>query len=146
MKWLRVLFTVVFLSGLLISSQCLASSHSAAMDDTQADAAQLAGEAGKQAQPLDLNQEQIMELQRLLQNQGYEIGNVDGVINDETMEALRKFQGSEGMAVTGTPNHQTLRALAPSSDQQEFFGLSPEFGEMEEKAMEPPAAPEPKSY
>ena len=27
-------------------------------------------------------------------------------------------------------------ALAPSAEQQEFFGLSPEFGEKEERQME----------
>jgi peptidoglycan hydrolase-like protein with peptidoglycan-binding domain len=142
MKWLRFLFAAIFLSGLLIGSQALAGGQ----DAMKTEAAEMAGQAGAPSQQLNLNQEQTQELQRLLQNQGYDIGNADGVLDEDTMEALRQFQGSEGMAVTGTPNQQTLRALAPDSDQQEFFGLSPEFGEMGEKAMEPPAAPESKSY
>jgi peptidoglycan hydrolase-like protein with peptidoglycan-binding domain len=62
-------------------------------------------------------------------------------MSPDTTEAIRQFQTDEGLAATGTPDQQTLRTLAPSSDQQEFFGLSPEFGEteglMEHKEMEP---------
>jgi peptidoglycan hydrolase-like protein with peptidoglycan-binding domain len=79
-----------------------------------------------------LSREQIREMQRLLNQQGYEISSIDGVVGEETIEATRQFQASEGLAVTGMHNRETLRALAPDSEQQEFFGLSPAFGEVEE--------------
>jgi hypothetical protein len=79
--------------------------------------------------PQNLNKDQIRELQMLLNKQGYNAGAADGVIGSKTRQALRSFQESQGIAVTGIADEATLRALAPSAKQQEFFGLSPKFGE-----------------
>jgi peptidoglycan hydrolase-like protein with peptidoglycan-binding domain len=87
-------------------------------------------------EPQILNEGQVGEMQNLLTEQGYEVDNirnqtdsVHGVLTDRTTAAIRQFQDTEGLTITGYPNEETLRALAPSSDKQEFFGLSPEFGE-----------------
>lgn len=87
-----------------------------------------------------LNREQVREMQTLLNQQGYNVGMEDGIIGQQTREALRSFQKSEGLATTGQPNRATLRALAPSAKQQEFFGLGPAYGgkqqQMEHRNME----------
>lgn len=79
-----------------------------------------------------LDRDQIREMQRILNNQGYQVGQEDGVIGEKTREALRNFQRTQNLAQTGEPNRETLRALAPDTKQQEFFGLSPSFGEHQE--------------
>lgn len=73
-----------------------------------------------------LNRSQVHEIQNILIQKGFDPGDVDGYIGSETREAIRNFQRSEGLAVTGNPNEQTLRALAPP-EKYEFFGLAPEF-------------------
>lgn len=75
-----------------------------------------------------LNADQISEMQRLLTSQGYDVANVNGVLDVETKAALRQFQEANGLTITSTPTTETLRALSPSWWQQEYFGLSPEFG------------------
>jgi hypothetical protein len=87
---------------------------------------------------LELDREQVRELQKILNDKGYEAGPVDGIIGPRTTNAITEFQKSEGLASTGSADEETLRALAPSAEQQEFFGLSPEFGEKEEQQMEQP--------
>lgn len=114
------LLTVVFLGSLLISSQALATGQAIAAENEL---------AAMQIEPQLLNEEQVSEMQRLLKSQGYAVGSGYGIIDDETRVAIRQFQDTEGLTVTGHPNNETLRALAPNRDQQEFFGLSPEFGE-----------------
>ena len=47
----------------------------------------------------------------------------------ETMRALRNFQQFEGLVASGEPNPRTLEALDLGFEQQEFFGISPEFGQ-----------------
>jgi len=76
---------------------------------------------------LPLNRSQILEMQRILVERGYDPGDVNGYIGSDTREAIREFQLAEGLDVTGNPNEKTLRALAPP-EKQEFFGLAPEFG------------------
>jgi len=85
--------------------------------------------AGMKTEDRSLNSEQISEMQKILDSQGYKVDDVNGVLNDSTREAIRQFQEAQGLVVTGMPNEETLRALAPDSKQQEFFGLSPEFSE-----------------
>ena len=78
---------------------------------------------------LQLNLEQIVGMQRMLNEQGFNVGNTDGIVGEKTRTAIRQFQQTQGLTVTGQPNVETLRALGPYSGQQEFFGLAPEFGD-----------------
>ncbi len=141
MKRLLLILTLVMISCLLLASQATASDSKHTMGDAENQMKRMAHDSAGQAHQLD--QKQIQEMQRLLQEKGYEVGSVDGVMSEETTEAIREFQEDEGLAQTGQADQKTLRALAPESDQQEFFGLSPEFGEMQEEASE---TKEKKSY
>lgn len=78
-----------------------------------------------------LNKEQIGELQRLLVEQGYTVGATEGVIDEGTTAAIRKFQTDKGLTVNGTPDLETLRALTPDLKKQEFFGVAPSYDEKE---------------
>jgi peptidoglycan hydrolase-like protein with peptidoglycan-binding domain len=84
---------------------------------------------------MQLNQQQIREMQTLLNQRGFQVGEADGVLGQQTRNALRQFQQSEGLASTGTPTRETLRALAPSAEKQQFFGLSPAYEEKGQHQM-----------
>jgi len=79
-----------------------------------------------------LNADQVRELQRLLTERGYQPGMADGIIGQQTRAAIHRFQTDNGLTANGIPDTQTLRALAPHAEQQEFFGLAPAEGEMNE--------------
>lgn len=80
---------------------------------------------------LSLNSDQIRELQRLLTEKGYKVEGTEGVIEESTTAAIRKFQTDHGLAVNGLTDEATLRALAPDLKKQEFFGIAPAYGEPE---------------
>ncbi len=134
MKRGLTILTLIFSACLLLGGQALADQHESKASESWSDSAEMAAVAPEQNP--ELNKAQIKEMQRLLQEQGYEVGNIDGTLNAETNDAIQKFQSAEGLPLTGMPDRTTLQALAPNSDQQEFFGLSPEYGEMKEGASE----------
>ena len=122
--------TMAFMAALLIGGQALGAGQEQ-MGQTQMGSSSMGQEAQMQQSRLasaDLNRDQICEMQNLLNNQGFSSGRADGFIGPRTREALRQFQTAEGLTATGLPDRETLRALAPSAEKQEFFGLSPEFG------------------
>lgn len=51
------------------------------------------------------------EIQRYLVSQGYDIGDVDGLIGDKSREAIRKEQTRLGLNPTGRAGQQILRAI-----------------------------------
>jgi peptidoglycan hydrolase-like protein with peptidoglycan-binding domain len=140
MRRVSLILALALLSGLLIIGQALAAEQYQ-QRDTQTVVA-LSGEQLRQwnlaqdrAQAQhqmriatqQLTREQVIEMKNLLNQQGYRVSHIDGIIGNETMAAIEHFQKAEGLATTGMPNQETLRALAPSNNQQEFFGLAPEF-------------------
>lgn len=53
----------------------------------------------------------VRDAQRMLQQQGYYRGTVDGVIGSQTAAAIRRYQVAENLRVTGQLNPQTARSL-----------------------------------
>ena len=51
------------------------------------------------------------ELQDRLNQLGYKVGAVDGVIGPRTTEALKKFQSDNSLSPTGTLDIQTIKKL-----------------------------------
>ncbi len=84
----------------------------------------------------NLTPEQIREAQKLLNEHGLKAVAVDGIYGKQTRNAIREFQKSEKLTITGRLDNPTLRALAPTTEKQEFFGLSPAYGEPRSKSME----------
>lgn len=54
---------------------------------------------------------QRMELQRLLQAQGYDLGTPDGVIGTGTQRAIAAYQAAQGLPATGLPSLDLLARL-----------------------------------
>lgn len=84
----------------------------------------------------NLNPEQIREAQRILNERGFKAGAADGLLGKHTKTAISNFQMSKKLVVTGKLDNPTLKVLAPTTEQQEFFGLSPAYGEPGSKTME----------
>jgi hypothetical protein len=78
-----------------------------------------------------IDKKQVQELQKKLNEEGFNSGPVDGIIGPKTRSALQEFQREEGLAASGQPDRETLEAL--DIEQEEFFGVSPEFGEEQEQ-------------
>lgn len=60
--------------------------------------------------------ERVKEAQRLLRAAGFDAGSPDGIYGQRTVEAIRRFQASAGVAATGALSQELfdlLRAAAP---------------------------------
>lgn len=55
---------------------------------------------------------QVMRVQIALQTLGLYSGQIDGKLNDDTKEALKRFQVVKGISATGLMTTETLNALA----------------------------------
>jgi lytic murein transglycosylase len=55
-----------------------------------------------------LNPEQMRDLQRKLEAKGYDVGGVDGILGNNTREAIRQEQIKLGMVVDGWPTAELL--------------------------------------
>jgi peptidoglycan hydrolase-like protein with peptidoglycan-binding domain len=53
----------------------------------------------------------IRKVQQTLNARGYKAGPANGILDDSTRAALRQFQKSDSIAVTGRPNPRTLARL-----------------------------------
>jgi lytic murein transglycosylase len=75
----------------------------------------LRGRPGVQGQwptdDLPLSREQRRELQRLLIQRGYNVGEPDGAVGALTRAAIKDVEGKIGMQQTGRPGEKVLRAL-----------------------------------
>jgi peptidoglycan hydrolase-like protein with peptidoglycan-binding domain len=55
--------------------------------------------------------EQIKQAQALLKQRGFYAGDATGKLDAPTREGLKKYQGAEGIKVTGTLNAATLQKM-----------------------------------
>ena len=149
---------MAFIGGLLSAGLVLATSETpaslgsqseakqqpaGAMETKQQQAGQQAGAMGNkqhQAGAMKLDSKRVNELQKALNEKGYAVGRVDGVVGPQTTNAIREFQRKEGFSATGQPDQQTLKALGIEVGDQEFMGVSPEFGD-EKESYQPDESP-----
>jgi Putative peptidoglycan binding domain len=131
MKRLILITSMAALAGLFAASQALSSGEQHKGMSESGNTHEMKGDMHHGMTSAKLNQDQVRELQNLLNEKGYQVGTADGIIGTKTRTAIRDFQKSQGLTTTGRPDEQTLRALAPSAEKQEFFGLSPAYGEKE---------------
>ena len=53
----------------------------------------------------------VRDVQQALQNKGYDVGPIDGVMGQRTQSALREFQQQQGLTRSGRIDQQTMTAL-----------------------------------
>lgn len=83
------------------------------LTDPDPEVARVASEALPRAYPSnpDLERAAVTETQRILKNNGYYNGALDGTNNDATREALRRFQQENGIESDGAVRPGTLQKL-----------------------------------
>lgn len=144
MRKMIMITTLAFIAGLFVAGQGLGAGEYGHKMDSMGEESMMESHQPKMAAH-DLDSRQVSKMQEILKNKGFDAGPVDGIAGPRTKEALSSFQESEGLAVTGKPDKETLQALSPNAETQEFFGLSPEFDEkgmMEKHPMEEMGTPE----
>ena len=93
------------------------------------------------------NAEQVRQVQQKLNDLGYHVGSVDGVLGPRTQSALRQFQHARNMDATGHIDSKTLAALnrEPTGHPTSGVGrLSPrpvEISEHERRRLIPESVP-----
>jgi peptidoglycan hydrolase-like protein with peptidoglycan-binding domain len=121
--WITVL---AFAAGLFMAGQGLsAGKEMGSQQQTGMKATQGSGMTHQ------LNHQQVKEMQKLLNERGFEAGPVDGIIGPKTTKAVREYQESRGLVATGNPDEETLKELAPDIQTQQLFGIAPTFGEQQ---------------
>lgn len=61
--------------------------------------------------PTDLANDDIRQAQRELRAQGFYDGPIDGALNEKSQAAVSKYQGENGLSVTGSLDQATMRNL-----------------------------------
>jgi len=74
---------------------------------------------------INLDRDQIRELQIVLRDKGFDIGEPDGVMGTRTKEALIAFQRQEGFRATGQIDVETVTALGIKGDFGQRGGNQP---------------------
>lgn len=59
-----------------------------------------------------------IDTQEALLDLGYDIGDIDGVIGPKSRKAIREFQKTEGLSVTGSPSPALLKRLRQVAEAQ----------------------------
>lgn len=59
----------------------------------------------------------VETVQRELTNRGLQIAEIDGIVGEDTTQALKEFQRQKGLAVTGAINQETVEALGLDSER-----------------------------
>ncbi|MGE5793962.1 MAG: peptidoglycan-binding domain-containing protein [Bacteroidota bacterium] len=79
----------------------------------------------------------VRDVQQALQDKGYDVGSVDGVMGPRTQSALREFQQQQGINSSGRLDQQTLGALNVSAvganDRSGAMGSSSSRGTMRDR-------------
>lgn len=96
--------------------------------DTDAEVSRVASEILPQAvkSSPDLEQHATAETQRILKNNGYYNGEVDGTNNETTREALRRFQQENGIESDGSARPRTLQKLRDTQQKKQVEQPSPQ--------------------
>jgi peptidoglycan hydrolase-like protein with peptidoglycan-binding domain len=92
----------------------------------------------------------VKKLQLALGQRGFPVGDVDGIYGNQTANAVRAFQASQGLSQTGTGDGATLRAIGAPTQQPGGMAMKPEdvlrlifgalLGGQQAGALTPPAS------
>lgn len=135
MRHIVMTTAMTFIGGLFTAGLVLAATETPSGISLQTEEGQQ-----QQVTALKLDEKKVSELQTALKEKGFAVGAVDGIVGPKTMGAIRNFQSQAGLTATGQPDQQTLKALGIEVGEQEFMGVSPEFGE-EKKQYQPEQMP-----
>lgn len=139
MKYIIKTTAMALIGGLFTASLVLAAGET----KTETKAGSMTEGQQQQFTAVPMDGKQVRELQSALNEKGYAVGAVDGIVGPKTMGAIRDFQSKEGLTATGQPDQQTLKALGIDVGQQEFMGVSPEVRKEQLESQPKPMPVEP---
>lgn len=105
---MKTTITLALLGALAVSPALAAGEQRSGIQGQQ--------QSGGSAQ---LDQNTVRQVQQQLQQQGYDVGQVDGVWGPQSQQALASFQRDQNIQATGRPDQQTMAALGVESDSQQ---------------------------
>ncbi|MCR6632484.1 MAG: peptidoglycan-binding protein [Magnetospirillum sp.] len=88
-------------------------------------------QSGRSAQ---LDQNTARQVQQQLQQQGYDVGQVDGIWGARSRQALMNFQRDQNLQASGRPDQQTMAALG--IDQSAQQAQTPEGGRSQDQQQQ----------
>jgi hypothetical protein len=65
--------------------------------------------------PVNIDPSRAMQIQQALNQRGFYFGEITGVYDAETIEAMRRFQSSQKISATGYPTAHALKRLGLAS-------------------------------
>lgn len=95
----------------------MGQSGGAAIDQQQSAAPSGAG--------MQADEATVREIQQKLRDRGYDVGEVDGIMGDNTRQALTRFQQDQGIQATGQLDQQTMAALEVQAGMATQQGAAP---------------------
>lgn len=103
---------------------------SLSLTDPDPEVARVASETLPQAYKAnpELEKTAMSETQRILKNNGYYDGAIDGTNSDKTREALRRFQQDNGVESDGTVKSNTMQKLREAQQKRQPQGEQPAQG------------------
>jgi len=75
------------------------------------------GMSDQRAAGQQLSKDKVKEIQEALKDKGNDPGQIDGIMGPKTQQALRAFQKSENLQVTGRVDEKTASALGVDVDK-----------------------------
>ena len=75
------------------------------------------GMSGQRTAGQQLSKDKVKEIQEALKDKGNDPGQIDGIMGPKTQQALRAFQKSENLQVTGRVDEKTASALGVDVDK-----------------------------
>ncbi|HEX8772144.1 MAG TPA: peptidoglycan-binding domain-containing protein [Pyrinomonadaceae bacterium] len=106
----RILFLTATLAVLLLAFSMTALAQNTNTTTNSNGAANT--NANKKRGPVfRATKDQIMQAQAILKQRGFYAGEQTGKLDPDTREGLKKYQGAEGLKVTGTLNKITLEKM-----------------------------------
>ncbi|MGB8508960.1 MAG: peptidoglycan-binding domain-containing protein [Pyrinomonadaceae bacterium] len=104
---MKKLLTAAFVAVLCLSSIVAAQNTNSSTNNKNANAST----ARKRGPIFRANKDQIKGAQTILKGRGFYSGEATGKLDAETRAGLKKYQGAEGLKVTGTLNRATLEKM-----------------------------------
>jgi peptidoglycan hydrolase-like protein with peptidoglycan-binding domain len=89
----------------------------------------------------DMQQSDIRQAQRRLQEAGFDPGPIDGQLGARTKEALREYQKAHGLPQTGQLDESTRDSLMAQKGQESPGGLQSPGGSMRQGTTPGPSVP-----
>lgn len=139
MRYIVLTTAMAFIGGLFTASLVLGAGESQWGSESQKQQEKYGSSAQQGQQQMagqQLDQKTVREMQKKLNEEGFNAGPEDGIMGPKTRSALQEFQREEDLVASGQPDQETLEALDIDVEGQEFFGVSPEFGEEQQKSQE----------